>query len=127
MFEHLIDTNVLSQVLRGNTDIDNLIKTLNAGIDTTVCVEMLQGQKKNREKQQVKKYLDNFPLAHFTPAISRRTIDLIDKYSNAINLILPDSQIAATCLEYDLTLVAYNTKHFAIKGLKLYQPPFKQI
>lgn len=51
-----------------------------------------------------------------------------DHYSNAHGLIIADAQIAAACLEYDLTLVAYNVKDFNfIANLKIIAPPFPPI
>lgn len=129
MIEFLIDNNVLSQILRGNADVAQFVYNLSSiGVDTTIYVEALQGQKSNLEKIQVKKFLKKFPLLHFTPDISKRTIELIDKYSNSNNLLLPDAQIAACCLEYDLTLVTYNVKDFKfIADLNFVTPPFPQI
>jgi predicted nucleic acid-binding protein len=88
----------------------------------------LQGQKSNAEKQRIKKYLGTFPILHFTSEISERTIRLIDAYSNSFGLQLPDAQVAAACLEYDLTLITYNTKDFQfIRGLKIVVPPFPTV
>jgi predicted nucleic acid-binding protein len=129
MIEFLIDNNVLSQILKGNADAAQFVFNLDTiAIDTTIYVEALQGQKGNQEKFRIRKFLTKIPLIHFTPDISKKTIALIDSYSNSHNLMLPDAQIAACCLKYDLTLVTYNLKDFKfIKGLKILTLPFPQM
>ena len=128
MNDYLLDTNVVSQVLKNNVDLITFVQSLNIALETTVYIESLQGQKSNDEKRKVKKFIDNFSLLHFTPSVSRRAIELIDRYSNTNGLLLADAQIAAACLEYDLTLVTYNGKDFQfIANLNLLTPPFAQI
>ncbi|MGI9034687.1 MAG: PIN domain-containing protein [Pyrinomonadaceae bacterium] len=126
--QYLIDTNIIVQILKGNAALTRFINSLDALIDTTVYVESLQGGKSNTEKRRVKKLVDSFPVLHFTPDISKQTIKLIDKFSNSHNLLLPDAQIVACSLEYDLTLVTYNIKDFRfIADLSLLEPAFSQI
>lgn len=123
MIDHLIDTNVFFAIFKGNADLKNLVESLASAIDATVYIECLQGSKANREKQIIKKYLTRFPLLYYTPDISHQTITLIDQYSNTHGLLLPDAQIAAVCLVYDLTLLTYNVGDFRfITGLKWQQP-----
>ena len=50
--------------------------------------------------------------------ISSRAVQLIDRYGLSHGLQLGDALIAATALEYGLTLLTANAKHFnAIEGL----------
>lgn len=73
----------------------------------------------------MKNYLDNFSLVLIKEKVSARAIALIERYSNTHGLTLADAQIAAVCLENDLTLVTYNQKDFLfIAGLKIVIPPF---
>ena len=128
MINELVDTNVFSEILKSNLPVKQYVETLTAGVDTTIYVECLQGQKSNSEKQRIKKYLANFPILHFTSEISERTIKLIDAYSNSFGLQLPDAQIAAVCLGNNLTLVTYNVKDFLfIAKLKIITPPFPSV
>lgn len=123
MIDHLTDTNVFSEVFKGNVAVKKLIEGYDNSVDSTVYVECLQGSKSNREKQIIKKYLSRFPIFYHTPSISKLTISLIDRYSNTHGLLLPDAQIAAVCLEYDLTLFTYNIGDFKfINGLKWIKP-----
>lgn len=123
MIENLIDTNILFEIFKKNENIKNFVESLDNSVDTTVYVECLQGSKKDIEKIKIKKYLSRFPILYHTPDISKRTIALIDQYSNKYGLLLPDAQIAAVCLEYDLTLITYNVGDFKfINGLKWLKP-----
>lgn len=123
MIDHLADTNVFSEIFKGNKDVKIFVENLETSVDTTVYVECLQGSKSNQEKLIIKKYLSRFPVFYHTPEISKQTISLIDKYSNSHGLLLPDAQIAAVCLEYDLTLITYNVGDFKfIDGLKWLKP-----
>ena len=123
MIDHLTDTNIFSEVFKGNVAVKNFIESYENSVDSTVYVECLQGSKANREKQIIKKYLSRFPIFYHTPSISKLTISLIDQYSNTHGLLLPDAQIAAVCLEYDLTLLTYNIGDFKfINGLNWIKP-----
>jgi len=128
MSSHLPDTNVFSQIFKSNSDVQTFVEKLNSVVCSTVYIECLQGSKSNREKSGIKKYLQTFTVFYQTEEISRRAVALIDRYSNTHGLMLADAQIAAVCLEYDLTLVTYNTKDFQfIAGLKIIAPPFPTI
>lgn len=121
---HLTDTNVFSAIFKGDTVQKKFVEKFENSIDTTVFVECLQGSKSNREKQIIRKYLSRFPLIYHTPEISKRTIELIDKYSNSHGILLADAQIAAVCLEHDLTLITLNIDDFRfVDGLKYLKPP----
>lgn len=105
MISHLTDINVFFKIFKGSSDVKKFVESFENSIDTTVYVECPQGSKGNREKQIIKKYLSHFPIFYHTPNISKQTISLIDQYSNSHGLLLPDAQIAAVCLEYDLHLL----------------------
>jgi predicted nucleic acid-binding protein len=123
MINHLTDTNVFSEIFKGNADVKTFVEGLENSVDAAVYVECLQGSKGNQEKIIIKKYLSRFPIFYHTPDISKQTIALIDQYSNSHGLLLPDAQIAAVCFEYDLTLITYNVGDFKfIDGLKWLKP-----
>lgn len=108
----------------GDKSIRDFVENSDSVIDATVYIECLQGSKSNAEKRIIKQYLDNFPLLHITPEISKMAIQLVDRYSNSHGLFLPDALIAATTIENDLTLVTYNISDFSfIDGLQYQKPP----
>ncbi len=122
--KYLPDTNVFSEVFKGNQVVTDFVANLESVIDTTVYVECLQGSKSNQEKQVIRKVLDNFPLLPIDEKVSSRVIELIDTYSNSHGLLLEDALIAATAIENDLTVLNYNIADFQfIKDLNVEKPP----
>lgn len=116
---YLADTNVILAVLKGDSNIKQSVEQNQIAIDTTVYIECLQGSKSNRDKEVIRKYLSRFRIYHHTPEMSAKAISLINLYSNTHGLLLPDAQIAATCLVNGLTLLTFNTRDFRyIDGLK---------
>ena len=123
MDEHLLDTNILSKIFYGNVDVKNFVDNLVEGIETIVYIECIQGSISNLDKRRIKRSLHNLKFYPLINDIAQKAIELIDTYSNSHGLLLADAMIAATALEYNLTLITYNTKHFQfIKGLKLLKP-----
>jgi predicted nucleic acid-binding protein len=128
MSNYIPDTNVFSQVFKKNSDVQTYIENLNAVICSTIYIECLQGSKSNQEKNRIKKYLQTFALFYQTEEVSKRAVELIERYSNTHGLMIADAQIAATCLEYDLILITYNVKDFQfIANLTVAVPPFPTI
>ncbi|MBX7174120.1 MAG: PIN domain-containing protein [Pyrinomonadaceae bacterium] len=120
----LPDTNIFSQIFKGNAQLKTYIETTGAVICSTIYIENIQGSKSNQEKRVIKKYLDNFSLLLIDTDTSQLAIELIDKYSNTHGLLLGDAQIAATALENDLTILTYNVADFKfIQNLKWEKPP----
>ena len=123
MAEHLLDTNVLSKIFYGDAEVKQFVDDLNAGIDTVVYIECLQGSIAKKDKELIKTSLSHLPYYSLTPDIALQAIELIDKYSASKGLFLADALIAATAICYDLILVSYNIKHFRfIKELSVIEP-----
>ncbi len=123
MDEHLLDTNILSKIFYGNIDVKNFVDYLDAGVETIVYIECIQGSISNLDKRRIKRSLHNLKFYPLINDIAQKAIELIDTYSNSHGLLLADAMIAATALEYNLTLITNNTKHFQfIKSLKLFKP-----
>jgi predicted nucleic acid-binding protein len=123
MDEYLIDTNVLSKIFYGDNEVKKLVENLNIGIDTVVYIECIQGSISNKDKNLIKRSLQQLQFYPLNDKIAEKAVDLIDKYSNSDGLLLADSLIAATALEYDLTLMTFNISDFKfIKGLKVLKP-----
>jgi len=122
MAEYLLDLNILTAVFKGDMRIRLEIESLDAAIETVVYLELIQAAKNNVQAERIEKYLTGFELIHFDNKISQSAIALMRIYSKSFGLKLPDSIIAATCLENNLTLITLNPKDFRfIEGLKLYR------
>lgn len=122
MAEYLIDLNILTAVFKGDVRMRAELERLDAAIETIVYLELLQAAKNNTQAERIEKYLTRFEIVYFDKKISARSIALMRAFSKNFGLRLPDSIIAATCLENDLALVTLNPKDFRfIEGLKLYR------
>ncbi len=134
---YLVDTNVISLILKGDGEMGEAVATTESAIDSTIYIECLQGSKSHAEKAKIKRYLESFPVFFVSDRISRLSAELIDRYSNTHGLLLADAQIAATCLEHRLGLLTFNSSDFQfINGLRLIdplpatvraEPPFAQL
>lgn len=123
MAEFLLDANILIGVFRGESDLKTFVERLDATIDTTVYVELVQGAKDNRDVERIEAALRRFEMVPFDESISRRTIALIRTYSKSHGLMFGDAVIAATCLEKNLELLTFNLKHCRfIEELKMSAP-----
>lgn len=122
MAEYLIDLNILTAVFKGDVRMRAELESLDAAIETIVYLELLQAAKNNTQAERIEKYLTRFELIHFDKKISERSIKLMRSFSKNFGLRLPDSIIAATCLENDLALITLNPKDFRfIEGLRLHR------
>ena len=123
MADHLLDTNVLSKFFAGDENVRQLLGGIDAGINTIIYIELIQGSIKKKERELIKKNLANLAYFTLTPQVAAQAIELIDKYSSSHGLFLPDALIAATALVSDLSLVTFNVKDFKfIKGLRVVRP-----
>lgn len=123
MAENLSDTNIFIAIFKGDANLKSLVENSESAINTIVYLELIQGAKNKAEVAKIEKYLNRFELIHFDKAVSQKAIELVRTYSKSHGLMLPDSIIAATCLENDLTLITYNVKDFRfIKNLKIKKP-----
>lgn len=80
------------------------------------------GCRNRAELERLKKGLvqRNTQILPLTEAISEHAMRLIDRHTLSDGLQLGDALIAATAMEYGLTLLTANVKHFsAITGLTL--------
>ena len=72
-------------------------------------------------QRRFEKILNNYTIISLDPEISLLGISLYKKYKLSHGLDMPDSLIAATAIELDLTLFTYNIKDFRfIPGIRLY-------
>lgn len=81
MAEYLLDTNVLSKIFYGDADVKQFVDELNAGIDTVVYIECIQGSIAKKDKELIKASLSRLRYYSLTPDIAVQAIELIDKYS----------------------------------------------
>jgi hypothetical protein len=120
MADYLVDTNVLSKFFAGDADVKTFLGSVSFAINTIVYIELTQGSIKKRQRDLIEPHLSTLTYFPLTPAISKKAIELIDKYSASKGLFLPDALVAATAIEHDLKLVTFNVKDFKfIKDIRL--------
>jgi len=123
MSSYLVDTNVISRILKGDLALGEALSSVDVAIDATIYIECIQGSKSNSEKRLIKGFLDAFPVYFSTLSVSRLSTILIEQYSNSNGLLLGDAQIAAACIVNGFDLLSFNLKDFQfIKELKVTEP-----
>ena len=128
MTGRLLDTTVLIDLSRGNTDAAQFIDTAVASeiplfVSAISAMELIVGCRNKEEVAKAQKLVTSFELLHLSPIESRRAYDLVLVYSKSHGLAIPDALIAATALVHDLELSSDNGRHFSmIPDLKVQQP-----
>lgn len=121
----LVDTNVIIESLRGKKETVTLLEKIglkNIAISTITEMELYIGARDKKELNFIKKRLKKIEIIDFDKKISKKSVELVFKFSKSHTLDIPDSIIAATSLIYDLPLITYNKKDFKfIPDLKLYE------
>lgn len=119
----LIDTDVLIWMTRGHAGAATRLQAMTPWrISAVTYMELAQGCRNKQELERVKKGLAlcQTDIVPVSAAISDRAMQLIDTYALSHGVQLGDALIAATALEYGLTVFTANTKHFgAIDGLRI--------
>ena len=120
----ILDTNIIIELLKGNTETKELLKNINEenfAISIITSMELYYGAINKRELNKIKKFLKSFNLLVINEEISKIALELIEKYSKSHGLEIPDALIAATSIYYDVPLLTYNKKDFKyIETLQLF-------
>jgi predicted nucleic acid-binding protein len=113
----LLDTTVLIDLSRGNTDAADFIDAVRASgtplfISVISAMELIVGCRDKGEVEKAEKLIADFGLVHISPAESARAYDLILAFSKSHGLAIPDAFIAATAIIQGLDLSSDNARHF---------------
>ena len=130
---YLIDTDwVIDHLANVPEAVQLLDRLASEGIAISIIayMEVYQGVERspNPKEAQAKlqAFLQSVPILPLSPAVARRCARLreaLKKRGKRVNTRALDLVIAATALEYDLTLVTRNVEDYEdITDLKLYQP-----
>jgi predicted nucleic acid-binding protein len=124
---YLVDTDIIIDVLRGfEGSKEFLLKIAQEGIaiSTITVAEVISG-KESRDtvtREKILRFLRNFEIVPLTMEISVVAGEIRRDYRIGI----ADAVIAATALNYGMTVVTGNVKHFErVKGLKLLKPDYR--
>jgi predicted nucleic acid-binding protein len=113
----LLDTTVLIDLSRGNTDAADFVDTARSSrtplfISAISAMELIAGCRDKDEAKKAEKLIADFSLIHISPAESAKAYALILTYSKSHGLAIPDALIAATAITRGLELCSDNARHF---------------
>ncbi len=118
----LFDTDIIIWIQRGNEKAARLV---DADVDRCISVvtymELLQSAQNKQHQKIVRDYLNklDFTLLPLSENIGHRASVYIEEYGLSHGISGGDALIAATAIEYNLTLVSANSKHYTqIRELK---------
>lgn len=117
-----LDTNILIEVLKGNTTIVQKLEKedFHYCISAITAMELYYGAFNKAELMQIKKFISLFELIELDQDISSLATDLVFHYAKSHNLTIPDSLIAASAISRNIKLYTLNLKDFQyIDGLVL--------
>lgn len=124
----LLDTTILIDLLRGNTDAAEFVDTALASrtplfVSAISAMELVVGCRSKTEVEQAKKLISSFALLHLYPTESRQAYELLLSFNKSHGLDIPDALIASAALVQELELVSDNMRHFAmIPDLRVRRP-----
>jgi predicted nucleic acid-binding protein len=125
MTTYLLDTSVIIDVLNGKRDRGALLKGLLSQGDLLACcavnVSEVYAGMRPKEEMKTEALLQSLDYYEINWEVAKRAGLLKRDYSKkGQTLSLPDTTIAAVALEYNLTLITDNVKHYPMPQLKLY-------
>lgn len=125
MTSHLLDTSVIIDVLNGRRNRVETLKGLLSHGNLLACcavnVSEVYAGMRPKEEEKTEAFLQSLDYYDITWDVAKQAGLLIREYSKkGQTLSLPDTTIAAVALEYDLTLITDNVKHYPMPQLKLY-------
>jgi len=114
-FGHIVlDTNVLIEILKNNQQTIKKVESLSPPLFVSVisAMELIYGALNKAEQKKLQQFLSLFTVIELNEKISKQAFSLITQYAKSHTLDIPDSLIAASCLESNKTLFTYNRKDF---------------
>lgn len=122
MTTYLLDTSIIIDVLNGKRNRDALLKGLLSQGDLLACCAVNIGEvyagMRPKEEPKTEAFLLSLDYYEITWDVARLAGLLRRDYSKkGQTLLLPDVMIAAVALEYDLTLITDNVKHYPMPQL----------
>lgn len=123
--DYLLDSCVLIRHLRSHQPTTDLLSELalegQLGIATISRVEIIEGMREH-ERERTLRLLDSLTCYPLDIPIADLTGEFIRRYrAEGVTLEKPDTIIGATAVHHGLVLVTYNSKHFPMPELHLYQ------
>lgn len=127
----IIDTDILIDFTKGETDSLNTLNRLNKDYELLISVmtkfEILVGARNKNEFKDLERFISTYHLVDFTSSITSEATNLLRKYRLSHGLLVADSLIASTALVLNCPMITKNQKDFKfISGLELIKYPMKK-
>ena len=110
----LLDTNILIDILKGNTNTIERVQSFDAelSISSISVMELYYGAINKAELNKLEKFVSLFQIIQLNENISVHATKLIKSYAKSHNLDIPDSLIASTAITNECRLFTHNLKDF---------------
>jgi predicted nucleic acid-binding protein len=124
----IVDTDILIDAGRKISEavicLQKIEQQSSLAISVVTQMELIVGCRDKKELNKLGKFLRRFHTLKLTESISDTAINLLRQYRLSHGLLIADSLIAATALEYDLPFVSKNQRHYRfIPDLRLQPYP----
>ena len=121
----VVDTDILVDALRRVPTAVTFLRDAERYLTVAAIthMELIQGCRNLAELRRVEQFLRRFAVRSLSELIGGIGTSLMRRYRLSHGLLLPDALIAATAIEYDVTLYTKNVRHFQmIPGLTVVRP-----
>jgi predicted nucleic acid-binding protein len=112
----LIDTDILIDASKGIADgiafLTHQQSVSGLQISMISAMELIAGCRNRTELASTHQFLQRFTVWPVSANISRTALQLMESFFLSHGLVIPDALIAATALEYGLSLYTRNSRHF---------------
>ena len=111
----LFDTDVLIWFLRGHARAVKVVdEAMARAVSVVTCMELFQGARNKQEIRIIKDFLAEFTfqVVPLTENTGHRALVYMEEYGLKAGMCLADALIAASAVEYHLTLLTGNHKHY---------------
>ena len=112
----LLDTNTILYLLNGDKSVLQLVKDAEIIVSIITEIELLSSKElKEKEENQIRKFLENCLIIDILPQIKTNTILLRKKYG----LKLPDAVILSTAYTFNIPIITADKKLFRINDVEV--------
>ncbi|PIP02973.1 MAG: VapC toxin family PIN domain ribonuclease [Zetaproteobacteria bacterium CG12_big_fil_rev_8_21_14_0_65_54_13] len=124
----LIDTDVIIWHMRGHEKARKIIYELEKpAVSIITQMELVQGLRSKQEQVALHRFIEqlSFAVLPVSEVISQRALFLMEEWRLSHQMLMADALIAATAIEYGLTLLSGNEKHYrflTMLRLKKFRP-----
>jgi len=108
----LVDTCIFIDIFRGNKQLHQELLKIEIFLSSIVYMELIQGSRDKVELEKINKFLKKFKIISISRKISKKSMELMKKYSLSHGLLIPDAIIAASAIIKKLPLWTFNQKDF---------------